>query len=173
MFSSARALTAHLRVMGRAQPFLWRKQCGNWAFNFRIIANGGKCAKCNNIVDLFKRSGPSSSPKKPPWAKGSPPPEDPAVLLQKLASIPALAWAHRALVDLETTRAAPLVKQRAPQQEANYTAQNLQKKEAALRRAADGQVAAEAVLERAEDNALAATEEAVAAREANDKAIEA
>ena len=72
---------------------------------------------------------------------------------------------------LETTYASSLVKSKTPQQEANHTGQVLQKKEAALRRAADAQVAAEAALAKATDDVLTATEECHTAKLAHDKVV--
>ena len=88
--------------MVRKQPFSWCTRCGNWAFNFRIIANDRKCFICQNPVDLFKKG--TGEGGKPPWheKKGQrkqppPAPDDPMAMLKSLAAIPALAGSLGAL----------------------------------------------------------------------------
>ncbi|CAK0869093.1 unnamed protein product, partial [Prorocentrum cordatum] len=89
-----------------------------------------------------------------------------------LAANPVFPGSVGAIQELESKCAASLVRQRTLQQEAKYTSQTLQKREAALRRAADAHVSAEAALANAKDEVLVATEEVIQARLANDKAIE-
>ncbi|CAK0807711.1 unnamed protein product, partial [Prorocentrum cordatum] len=145
--------------MGRPQPFSVCQSCGNWAYNFRIIANDCKCAKCASAIGLFKpslRAALKAKSKAPwtttvPWAKQTQQ-ADPVELLQMLASIPAFAGSR---------------------EEANFAAQNLQKKEAALRRAADAVVAADAALVAAKGDMSVASVEAATAKQAHDQAIDA
>ena len=173
--------------MVRKQPFTWCRSCGNWAYNFRIGANGGRCGKCHSHVDLFKKDPDSSKgkgkgggkvPREKPTPWGSPAgcststsAADPVEMLRQLAALPALSGSLSAIQAMESTTSASLIKPRSPQEEANHTRQILQRRGAALRRAADVQVAAEMALAKAEDEILVVTEEASKAKEAHDKAV--
>ena len=162
----------------RGKAFSWCTNCGNWAFNFRIIRNDGKCAKCYAEIPIFEKPKPppSAITTKPPWRDGGHPysSPDPTQLLAQLASLPAFKGMSDMVQQLRTKyeeENKPKPREVNLREKVQSTQQILTLKNKALEHASQAVTVAEQALATAQDRCKQAAYEQVEAKEAHDKAV--
>ncbi|CAK0875438.1 unnamed protein product, partial [Prorocentrum cordatum] len=173
--------------------------CGQWAFNFRIERNNGKCIKCGAKLQLYKPQGGQGAGNDvaagSPWREGrqgrrwggnggnggttqpaaSNKQQNEADELKKALELCSAILPDDAMEQAKKNLAAKTeteAKARTPSQQVQSTAAILEQKEAALQKAADALVKAEDATKKAKEAHVLAGTELLKAKKDHEDAVQ-